>query len=50
VTDRGGRAADVRALGDRVRGEVGARFGVELAYEIEFVGEWPAPDAPGGVA
>ena len=42
VTDRGGRASDVRALGDRVRAEVRARFGVELAYEIEFVGDWPA--------
>jgi UDP-N-acetylmuramate dehydrogenase len=46
VTDRGGRAADVRALGDRVRAEVGARFGVDLGYEIEFVGEWPS-DASG---
>lgn len=43
VTDRGGRAADVRALGDRIRAEVAARFGVELQYEIEFVGDWPAP-------
>jgi len=42
VSDRGGRAADVRALGDRVRSEVLARFGVELKYEIEFVGDWPA--------
>ncbi len=42
VTDRGGRAADVRALGDRVRAEVSARFGIELAYEIEFVGDWAA--------
>jgi UDP-N-acetylmuramate dehydrogenase len=42
VTDRGGRASDVRALGDRVRAEVRERFGVELAYEIEFVGAWPA--------
>jgi UDP-N-acetylmuramate dehydrogenase len=42
VTDRGGRAADVRVLGDRVRAEVLARFGIELQYEIEFVGEWPA--------
>jgi UDP-N-acetylmuramate dehydrogenase len=45
VTDRGGRAGDVRALGDRVRTEVGARFGIDLAYEIEFVGEWPAVEA-----
>ena len=42
VTDGGGRAADVRALGDRVRAEVLARFGIELQYEIEFVGDWPA--------
>jgi UDP-N-acetylmuramate dehydrogenase len=40
VTDRGGRAADVRALGDVVRGAVAERFGVELEYEIEFVGAW----------
>ncbi|MDP9468628.1 MAG: UDP-N-acetylenolpyruvoylglucosamine reductase, partial [Chloroflexota bacterium] len=48
VTDRGARAADVRALGDRVRAEVLTRFGVELEYEIEFVGDWPAADPPGG--
>jgi len=45
VTDRGGRAADVRALGDHVRATVGDRFGVDLAYEIEFVGGWPGPGA-----
>jgi len=47
VTDRNARAADVRTLGDRVRAEVLARFGVDLAYEIEFVGAWPS-DPPGG--
>jgi UDP-N-acetylmuramate dehydrogenase len=41
VTDRGrGRASDVRALGDHVRAVVADRFGVELRYEIEFVGDW----------
>lgn len=41
VTDRGaGRATDVRALGDLVRATVRDRFGVDLAYEIEFVGDW----------
>lgn len=41
VTDRGaGRAADVRALGDEVRRVVADRFGVDLHYEIEFVGDW----------
>ena len=41
VTDRGtARAEDVRALGDLVRATVLDRFGTELAYEIEFVGNW----------
>lgn len=40
VTERDAQAADVRALGDRVREAVRARFGIELEYEIEFVGEW----------
>ena len=46
ITDRGAggaeraRASDVRALGEHVRAVVADRFGVELRYEIEFVGEW----------
>jgi UDP-N-acetylmuramate dehydrogenase len=40
VADRGGRAADVRAVGDHMRAVVADRFGIELAYEIEFVGDW----------
>ncbi len=43
VVDRGGSAADVRALGDDVRARVAERFGVTLDYEIEFVGAWPEP-------
>jgi UDP-N-acetylmuramate dehydrogenase len=47
VTDRGsGRAADVRALGDHVRATVGAQLGVELAYEIAFVGDWSGAEVP----
>jgi UDP-N-acetylmuramate dehydrogenase len=42
VVDRGGTASDVRAVGDHVRAVVADTFGVELAYEIEFVGDWPA--------
>jgi UDP-N-acetylmuramate dehydrogenase len=45
VTDRGGRAADVRALGELVRSGVREAFGLELEYEIEFVGEWDVPQA-----
>ena len=52
VVDRGGAAADVRAVGDHVRSVVAERFGVELRYEIEFVGAWPQPDrlVPGDAA
>jgi UDP-N-acetylmuramate dehydrogenase len=43
VTDPGsGRAADVRAVGEHVRAVVAERFGIELEYEIEFVGDWEA--------
>lgn len=35
-------AADVRRLGDRVRAIVRAERGLELAYEVEFVGDWAA--------
>jgi UDP-N-acetylmuramate dehydrogenase len=45
VTSGDATAADVRALGDLVRDTVRERFGVSLAYEIEFVGDWPAPAA-----
>ena len=40
VVDRGGRAADVRAVGDHVRAAVADAHGIELQYEIEFVGDW----------
>ena len=45
VVDRGGSAADVRAVGDHVRATVAERFGVVLRYEIEFVGRWASVDA-----
>lgn len=46
VVDRGGSAADVRAVGQHVRRTVAERHGVELRYEIEFVGDWPAEMEP----
>lgn len=42
VTDRGARAADVRALAEHVRRVVSEQFGVTLELEIELVGEWGA--------
>ncbi|MCV0403982.1 MAG: UDP-N-acetylmuramate dehydrogenase [Chloroflexi bacterium] len=42
VVDRDGWATDVRAVGDHVRHVVADRFGVDLRYEIEFVGAWPS--------
>lgn len=35
-------AADVRALGEDVRETVRRERGLDLRYEVEFVGEWPA--------
>jgi UDP-N-acetylmuramate dehydrogenase len=40
VNDQKGTAADVRRLGDHVRDVVAAATGIDLRYEIEFVGDW----------
>src|SRR6187401_620505 len=40
VNDQKGTAADVRRVGDHVRDVVARTSGVELVYEIEFVGDW----------
>ena len=52
VSDRTGSAADVRRLADHVRATIRETDGIELAFEVEFVGDWtgwpwPAED-PGG--
>jgi len=45
VNDQKGTAADVRTVAERVRAEVLARHGVELRFEIEFVGDWTTWEA-----
>ena len=48
VNDQKGSAADVRRLAELVRTRVAEQFGVELMFEIEFVGDWsgwPEPAA-----
>ncbi len=40
VNDQRGTASDVRRLAEAVRDEVRARLGVELAFEIDFAGDW----------
>jgi UDP-N-acetylmuramate dehydrogenase len=50
VNDRRGTAADVRRLGERVRSEVLRRTGIELAFEVVFVGDWSAWGSVGGAA
>jgi len=40
VSDRSGMAADIRHLGDQVRATILANDGIDLEYEIEFVGDW----------
>jgi UDP-N-acetylmuramate dehydrogenase len=40
VNDAGGTASDVRTLGEQVREVVRSERGVELVFEIAFVGDW----------
>jgi UDP-N-acetylmuramate dehydrogenase len=40
VNDRGASAADVRCLAETARAEVARMFGVELVYEVQFMGDW----------
>ena len=42
LNDRGGSAADVRALAELVRATVARETGVVLAFEIQFMGDWSA--------
>ena len=50
VNDRKGTAADVRRLGEHVRDQVARRSGVDLAFEIEFLGDWTGWPWPDGEA
>lgn len=40
VNDRRGTAGDVRQLAERVRAAVRAAHGIELSFEVEFLGDW----------
>ena len=40
VNDRGATAADVRRLAERARAEVARKFGIDLVYEVQFLGDW----------
>ncbi|HYN48344.1 MAG TPA: hypothetical protein VER83_05715, partial [Candidatus Nanopelagicales bacterium] len=40
LNDRGGTAADVRRLGERVRAIVERETGIRLAFEVVFMGDW----------
>ncbi len=40
VNDQKGTATDVRRLMDLVRAEVSARHGIDLQFEVEFLGDW----------
>ena len=42
VNTGGATATDVRGLSELVRETVRRERGIELAYEVEFVGDWPA--------
>ncbi len=40
VNDQKGTAADVRRLAEHVRAVIAERHGIELQFEIEFLGDW----------
>lgn len=40
LNDGHGTASDVRRLAELARAEVAARFGIQLAYEAQFLGDW----------
>jgi len=40
VNAGGASASDVRRLAERARAAVAERFGVELIYEVQFMGDW----------
>jgi UDP-N-acetylmuramate dehydrogenase len=42
LNDRDGSAADVRSLGELVQATVARETGVELVFEIQFMGDWSA--------
>ncbi len=44
VNTGGASAAEVRGLAELVRGTVRRELGIELAYEVEFVGDWPTAE------
>jgi UDP-N-acetylmuramate dehydrogenase len=45
INDRKGTATDVRRLMDHVRDEIAARDGIELEFEVEFLGDWSGWEA-----
>jgi UDP-N-acetylmuramate dehydrogenase len=47
VNDQKGSASDVRRLAEHVRDTILTRDGISLEFEIEFVGDWPTPEAQG---
>ena len=40
VNDGGASASDVRRLTEEARSAVAAQFGIELVYEVQFIGDW----------
>ncbi len=50
LNDRAGTASDVRRLGELVRATVARERGIELAFEVVFMGDWVAWDDQGEAA
>jgi len=50
VTEKGATAADVRHLADHLRATIRATDGIDLRFEVEFVGDWTGWPWPADVA
>jgi UDP-N-acetylmuramate dehydrogenase len=52
VADRTATASDIRRLADQIRATIRATDGIDLAFEVEFIGDWTGwpwpPGEPGG--
>jgi UDP-N-acetylmuramate dehydrogenase len=40
VNEGGATAAEIRSLAERARKAVAERFGIDLQYEVQFIGDW----------
>jgi UDP-N-acetylmuramate dehydrogenase len=48
VNEGDATASDVRGLAERAKKAVASRFGIDLVYEVQFIGDWPGWERTAG--